>query len=313
MISNFLKQYTANKHTYAGYKRDLKKLSEYFAANDKDVDEATTEDIKQFLISNKRLAPASVRTLIKIIGAYYSYLVSIGKRSNNPVSMLRQKNQFTQATQTTREIRKLSETQLSYAFKAAEKLAYEHPTEHSRTLFIFNAMFYMYLRISEFTATSYHIPRMNDFKRDLKGRWWFTTVGKGNKLREIVVSDKMLAAVVHYRSTLKLPLLPYETDYTFLITKHKGSGPVTDTSSIRRDIQKVYDLAEVLMHNDGHIEESVGIRKATVHWMRHTGISYDLNVKKRSITHVRDDAGHGSINITDKYWDVTKDERHSSK
>lgn len=50
--------------------------------------------------------------------------------------------------------------------------------------------------------------------------------------------------------------------------------------------------------------------EATVHWLRHTGISDD--VKHRPREHVRDDAGHGSGAITDKYIDVDLKERHHS-
>ena len=44
------------------------------------------------------------------------------------------------------------------------------------------------------------------------------------------------------------------------------------------------------------------LRSATVHWLRHTGISDD--VKHRPREHVRDDAGHSSGAITDRYIDV---------
>jgi hypothetical protein len=50
--------------------------------------------------------------------------------------------------------------------------------------------------------------------------------------------------------------------------------------------------------------------KVTVHWLRHTGISDD--VKHRPREHVRDDAGHGSGAITDRYIDVDLKERHHS-
>ena len=39
--------------------------------------------------------------------------------------------------------------------------------------------------------------------------------------------------------------------------------------------------------------------EATVHWLRHTGIFED--VKSRPREHVRDDAGHSSGAITDRY------------
>ena len=49
---------------------------------------------------------------------------------------------------------------------------------------------------------------------------------------------------------------------------------------------------------------------ATVHWLRHTGISDDVKTRPRE--HVRDDAGHSSGAITDKYIDTELRERHSS-
>ncbi len=50
--------------------------------------------------------------------------------------------------------------------------------------------------------------------------------------------------------------------------------------------------------------------EATVHWLRHTGISDD--VKHRPREHVRDDAGHSSSAITDKYIDIELRARHQS-
>lgn len=49
-------------------------------------------------------------------------------------------------------------------------------------------------------------------------------------------------------------------------------------------------------------EEAELLRSATVHWLRHSGISEDVKVRPRE--HVRDDAGHSSGAITDRYIDV---------
>lgn len=38
------------------------------------------------------------------------------------------------------------------------------------------------------------------------------------------------------------------------------------------------------------------------HWLWHTGISEDVKIRPRE--HVRDDAGHSSSAITDKYIDI---------
>ena len=64
------------------------------------------------------------------------------------------------------------------------------------------------------------------------------------------------------------------------------------------------------MKKDGFDQDAELLKAATVHWLRHTGISDD--VKHRPREHVRDDAGHGSSAITDKYIDVEMRERHQS-
>jgi len=64
------------------------------------------------------------------------------------------------------------------------------------------------------------------------------------------------------------------------------------------------------MRANGFLEDAERLGAATVHWLRHTGISED--VKHRPREHVRDDAGHGSSAITDRYIDVERAERHAS-
>jgi hypothetical protein len=64
------------------------------------------------------------------------------------------------------------------------------------------------------------------------------------------------------------------------------------------------------LKQDNLHEEAEALLEATVHWLRHTGISDD--VKHRPREHVRDDAGHGSSAITDKYIDIELRERHRS-
>ena len=63
---------------------------------------------------------------------------------------------------------------------------------------------------------------------------------------------------------------------------------------------------------EGFIDESKALAQATVHWLRHTGISDDLNKRGRPIVHVRDDAGHTTSATTDLYNDAELQARHNS-
>lgn len=53
-----------------------------------------------------------------------------------------------------------------------------------------------------------------------------------------------------------------------------------------------------------------GPKIGNVHWLRHTAISED--VKRRPLNHVRDDAGHESINTTNRYINTPHRERHKT-
>ena len=168
----------------------------------------------------------------------------------------------------------------------------------------------MYLRVSELTATERWTPQMNDFYRDSEDHWWFTTVGKGNKERQIAVSDSMLTALKRWRTHLDLPSFPSPADQLPLLLKKRGKGPIKSTNLIRKIVQKCFDIAIIQLTKDGLIEEAETLNEATVHWLRHTGISDDVKIRPRE--HVRDDAGHSSSAITDKYIDIELYERYKS-
>lgn len=120
----------------------------------------------------------------------------------------------------------------------------------------------------------------------------------------------MLEALMHWRSTLGLSSLPSPVDQSPLIPKVKGQGPITNTSYIRKIVQRCFDKAIDDLAQDGFNFEAESLAETTVHWLRHTGISDD--VKHRPREHVRYDAGHGSDAITDRYIDVELKERHKS-
>ena len=110
--------------------------------------------------------------------------------------------------------------QWGYVIETAEIMAKEDPNHHVRTLFIMNVLYGMYLRISELTENHRWTPTMGDFHRDSEGRWWFLTVGKGNKERKISVSQAMLKALKIYQKSLGLNPLPSPNEQIPLFAKH---------------------------------------------------------------------------------------------
>ncbi len=253
---------------------------------------------------------AGLQSLFSVLSSFFNFLIQENVLTANPVSQIRQKSKFLRKHQSQGKIRRLSPLQWDYVIEAAEQMAATEPAVHERTLFIMNALFAMYLRISELVDTPRWQPQMGHFQLDQEGNWWFITVGKGNKEREVSVSDAMLDALKRYRRSRGLPSLPSPGESSPLIHKTRGKGGIGSTRQIRGIVQKCFDTAAAKMRSEGFIEDSQRLADATVHWLRHTGISED--VKHRPREHVRDDAGHGSSAITDRYIDVERAERHAS-
>ena len=262
-------------------------------------------DKKDFVFSQ-----SGIKILFNILSSFYSYLVQEKLITTNPVGQIRQKNRYIRKEQTSKVIRRLSNIQWNTVIKTAIKMAEKNPELHERTLFIMNILYGMYLRISELSSTPRWSPKMCDFFRDPNGDWWFKTVGKGNKARQIAVSNSMLKALKRWRSHLGLSALPTPNDQTPLLPKKLGKGPMTSTRAIRSIVQTCFDEAIKKLNKQKSYDEAEILRTATVHWLRHTGISDDVKIRPRE--HVRDDAGHSSSSITDQYIDVELQERAAS-
>ena len=271
------------------------------------------QDIKAGLTATKddyQLSQKALKALFAILSSFYTYCQQEEITDINPVALIRQKSKFLREESELTVVRRLSNTQWQKVISIAKKKA-ELDSKHERTVFILACLYSMYLRISELTANERWTPTMSDFFKDNQGNWWFKTIGKGNKLRQIAVSKEMLNALKHYRTTyLELSPLPLIGETTPLIGHSKNSNrAMTDTSTIRHIIQGCFDEAADALQKSSP-EEAANLRVATVHWLRHTGISED--VKHRPREHVRDDAGHSSSAITDKYIDIELTERAAS-
>lgn len=262
-------------------------------------------DVKAFSPSQ-----AAIKATFTALSSFYDYLLQESLTEINPVALIRQKSKFVRRDHQAAPVRRISNLQWDYVLETAALMAGENPQEHERTLFIMNALYAMYLRISELVADERSAPVMGDFRKDRDGNWWFHVTGKGNKSRTITVCDEMLNALRRYRRFLGLSPLPLSNEQTPLVPKHKGHGPVTATRHIRLIVQTCFDHAFERMRNDGLQDDAEDLRAATVHWLRHTGISEDVKFRPRE--HVRDDAGHSSMATTDRYIESDLRERHES-
>ena len=252
----------------------------------------------------------TLKGLFSVSGSFYNYVLQEELVLANPVILIRQKSKFLRKDVTAPIIRRLSNTQWQTVIDCAKKRAKQH-RQYEREVFLLSCLYSMYLRISELVAKPKWIPTMGDFFQDNDKNWWFKTLGKGNKLRQIAVSNAMLDALKHYRCAyLELPPFPSMDEKTPLIGQLKDfNKPINNDRSLRKMVQSCFDDA-IYSLKKAAPEEAESLEAATVHWLRHTGISDD--VKHRPREHVRDDAGHSSGAITDLYIDVELKERAKS-
>lgn len=257
------------------------------------------------------LSQKAIQEIFTVVGSFYGYLQLEEKVAANPIALIRQKSKYLQRRQTQAPVRRLTDQQWQACLDTAQEMA-RKSEKHERVLFILQALYLLYLRISELAANDRWMPLMSHFYQDSYERWWFKTVGKGNKLREIAVSDEMLEALKQYRKSMKLPPLPSPHEQEPLISKKIGQGAVSSTKLIYNLVQDCFNQTIEKLKAAGFANEASSLEAATVHWLRHTGISDDINKRGRPLAHVRDDAGHSSMAVTDRYNDIELTERHQS-
>src|SRR3990167_4353378 len=263
------------------------------------------------LKENYQFSQQALKVMFGILSSFYNYLLQEEVSDINPILLIRQKSKFIRRDASIQTIRRLSDKQWQTVIALAKEHA-KNDRQHERTVFILSCLYGMYLRISELVSSQRWNPSMGDFFKDSEGNWWFRTIGKGNKARQIAVSNAMLNALKYYRENyLNLPPYPAINEKTPLIAHAKNiNRPITSERPIRQLIQTYFDQAAHQLETAGDQLEADSLREATVHWLRHTGISEDVKVRPRE--HVRDDAGHSSGAITDRYIDVELLERAKS-
>jgi site-specific recombinase XerD len=258
--------------------------------------------------SNYQLGNKSIEAIFATLSSLFSFLQQESYLEVNPVSLIRQKKGFIRRQQTRKVTRKLSKLQWLNVISAAETMAQENRL-HERTLFLMSAFYLLGVRISELAYTNERMATMGSFAPDKAGLWWFTTIGKGNKVRDIAVPDELMAALKRYRDSIGLSLLPGREDQTPLLAKLKGKKGL-GSRQIRNIVQSVFDCAINNLLREGKKDEAEDLATATVHWLRHTAISNDIESRPRE--HIRDDVGHENPGTMDKYIDIDRLARHQS-
>ncbi len=269
-----------------------------------------------------RLSEQAMKTKLAILSAFFQFLIQEEYMDRNPALLL-QRVKRAGPQEAGEDAQSFTELQWSYVMQAAEQLAAECPAQHERSRFLICLMYACYLRISEVAARPGFSPVMGQFRRDAKTGVWGYDIprSKGGKRRTVAVSLALLEALARYRTFLGLSPLPAPGEQTPLFVRHKAAahgreqGQLNANLGIRqlRDlVMAVFEQAASLAEQDGFDQDAAEMRTLTPHSIRHTGITHDINLHGRPLSHVQADAGHDSIDTTSKYLHTGNRERHES-
>lgn len=264
---------------------------------------------------NYRASDQALTIAFSILSSFYKYAIADGRTSASPFASIKQIKGLVRVQRHNAPIMKITDIQWQYLIETAIKLADQQPEPYERTLFIISFMLSNYLRVSDFVpiVDAYRheevIPRMNDIKR-VDGKWEFWVLGKGNVESRLPISDAMLDALKRWRKHLGLSALPTPDDDSYLIPARRGNAPIRSTNQIRNIVNELFEKASDAMKKDGLDEDAAELDACTAHWMRHTGISRDIEFRPRE--HVQKDARHSSYQTTDKYVETGFRERAES-
>ena len=269
-----------------------------------------------------RLSEPAMKTKLAILSAFFQFLIQEEYMDRNPALLL-QRVKKPLAQKADDQVQAFSELQWSYVLQAAETLAQDNPEQHERSRFLVILMYACYLRISEVAARPGFTPVMGQFRRDSKtGVWgYYIPSSKGGKRRTVAVSQALLHALERYRAFLGLSPLPAPNEQTPLFIRHKAAAHGREQGELnanlgirqlRELVQAVITKGAELAELDGFYQDGAEMRQLTPHAIRHTGITHDINLNGRPLSHVQADAGHDSIDTTSKYLHTSQSERHES-
>lgn len=275
------------------------------------------------------LSDNALKTKMAILSSFYSYLTSEEYCERNPAQIWLNHSRFAANRQYQRQNHEeenslaFTELQWSYIMATVTALAEASPELHQRSLFLISLIYCCYLRISDVSARAGYSPVMDQFKHNQQtGIWSFhIPLSKGGKRRSVAISKALLDALVKYRQFLGLADYPAPNENHPLFVRHKAAGRGRDAGilnanlgirHVRDEIQSIINLAAESIEADGFAQDGAQMRKLTAHNIRHTGITHDININRRPLSHVQADAGHESIDTTSQYLHTSQIERHES-
>lgn len=206
------------------------------------------------------------------LNSLMSYLVDAGYLSGNPLGLIRQRRQKAKDGLLELKIERFLDDEMWQAvidtLESWPKTTPEETAHYERSRFILALLLMLAPRASELQD-----HRMNSF-REVRGRWWWYVLGKGQKAARIPVPADMMHALRRYRTALGLSPLPSHKDELPLLLTLTGQRGIT-TRRLHQILKAIFSqAANGLEATQPHKADK--LRAASAHWGRHTSITGKL-------------------------------------
>ncbi|TMP23474.1 integrase [Pseudoalteromonas rubra] len=253
---------------------------------------------RPFVYKANGVSQQTLASMFTALNVFYKFAILEEKSFANFVPVVKKNCPYLVVQSQIKMPDTLSDLQWEYVFGVTKDRCEKDP-KLERNLFTLACLKGLYLRISELSDRPQWAPVMSHFWQDQDGFWFLRIMGKGNKLRDVTLSEEFIEYLKRYRLSRGLTSLPRVDEPHPIIHKLRGSGGM-NVRQIRRIVQESFDLAIKKLNEDGFQEEAENLQAATSHWLRHTGATHDA--QHRPLKHLSEDLGHSKIATTDQIY-----------
>ncbi|WP_024612142.1 tyrosine-type recombinase/integrase [Pseudoalteromonas sp. TB64] len=253
---------------------------------------------RPFMLKESIASQQTLSSMFTALNVFYKFALLEEKTFANFVPVVKKNSPYLVVQSQIQIPDTLSDIQWEYVFGVTRDMCEQKP-ELERNLFTLACLKGLYLRISELSERPQWSPVMSHFWQDNDGFWFLRIMGKGNKLRDVTLSDDFVEYLKRYRVYRGLPALPRVDESDPLVHKIRGQGGMT-VRQIRRLVQQSFDFAQQSLLDDGFKDDAEQLGAATAHWLRHTGATHDAQT--RPLKHLSEDLGHSKIATTDQIY-----------
>lgn len=250
------------------------------------------------------LGSTTIKKSLKILDSFFNYLVQTKYLIGNPLAIDRRRKRRNQEKSRIVD-RYLELDEIHAVLNALDEQSHEEGYEKfhlSRARYIILLLFYTGLRIEE--AAKHCMGNFTERER----HWYLRVKGKGNKIRDIPVPDKLLSALAQFR--LDIGLVSSQPKFREKTPLIPANGLKESISARRIDqiLRWEFKLGAYKFDNEAPRKASK-LRSASAHWLRHSYVTYLLKAGA-SLKVAQKNAGHSDIGTTMLYTHVAQADCH---